>query len=114
MASVAHNKDGSAIITLSEPITVKGQELTRVTIPAPRGKTLRLSPFVLGEQPTVGQLIEYAARVVQPEGAVDEMSTEDAMLCGNELANMLGKSRKTGGDSSDSSGAGTDGAEKSS
>lgn len=94
--TVEHNKDGSSIVRLSEPVTVGNEELTRVTIPALRGKHMRLAPWPLGRPMTVGELIDFAARVVEPLGVVDELTAADARDVAVEVMLKLGKSPPTG------------------
>lgn len=95
---IEQNADGSAIVYLKTPIRLKGEEYERVTVPALRGKHMRKCPIVAGAtgEVPVGVLVEFAAQVVLPEGAVDEMTSEDAIRCAVEVASKMGKSQKTG------------------
>lgn len=96
MATFEHNKDGSTTIKLVDAITVGGEESMRATIPALRGKHLMAIPFVAGEVPSLGELVTWAARVVEPVGAIELMSPSDAIDVAGEVASMLGKGRSTG------------------
>jgi hypothetical protein len=81
MATFETNSDGTTIVILSEPIKVGKEELTRCTIPKLRGKHLMGLPPL----DSLGQFIAFAARVVLPMGAVEEMCPEDANDVGNRL-----------------------------
>jgi hypothetical protein len=91
MATIDRNSDGSCTVKLTEPVTVGGEILSRVTIPALKGKHMMKAPF-LGANIPIGQLVEFAGLIVMPAGAVEEMSIQDAMLIASEVATMLGKS----------------------
>lgn len=94
-----HNQDGSVIVKLSYPVTVNGEQTERATIPALRGKHLRVCPFNAGTADIpVGKLVEFAALIVMPVGVVDELDPVDAIAVGAEVAAQVGKSRRTGGD----------------
>jgi hypothetical protein len=101
MATFAHNQDGSVIVTLAAPITLNGEKHDKVTIPALRGKHMRVCPFMAGQADVrIADLVEFAAEIVVPHGAVDEMTPSDAIQVGSEVALMLGKSRTTGSSAS--------------
>jgi hypothetical protein len=93
---VSRNEDGSAIVQLRTPVTVDGETLSRVTIPALRGRHMMSAPN-LTDTTTIGELITWATKVVEPRGAVEEMVPGDAVLVGNELLASLGKSRASHG-----------------
>ena len=86
-----HNQDGSVIVMLQAPIRVRGEEHDRLTIPALKGKHLKSAPFV-GSDMAIGQLVDWANKIVEPAGAVDELSVTDAMKVATEVATSLSKS----------------------
>jgi hypothetical protein len=90
------NADGTVIVKLAQPITFAGQPLSRLTIPALRGKHMRLATWPFGLRPTMGQLFELAAQVIEPAGALDELDAWIARDVAGELILLLGKSRPTG------------------
>jgi hypothetical protein len=96
--NVIRNDDGSAIYRLRTPVKFKGTEHTRCTVPALKGKHLMKAPFsVVNSDVELGALIRFANAVVLPLGIVEEMEPEDATAVASEVAEALGKSRKTGG-----------------
>jgi hypothetical protein len=95
MATVLRNSDGSAIVELSEPIKLNGQELSRVTIPRIKGKHLVTMPVLDGEA-SLGVVVGWAMHVVEPKGSVEEMSPADALDVAKALLESLGKSQPTG------------------
>lgn len=98
MATFERNQDGTVIVKLTTPIVFKGEELSRVTIPPLRGKHIKSCPFTLSELADVpiGKVVDFASRVVEPLGCVDEMAPLEAIEVGGELATMMGKSQGTG------------------
>lgn len=90
------NPDGSVIVKLDAPIKVDGAELGRLTIPKLRGKHLRLAPWFLVGSPRTGELAEFAALVVEPPGAFDELEATDARDIAIHVGLMLGKRQATG------------------
>lgn len=97
-SNVLRNDDGSAVFKLKWPVTFKGVEHTRATIPALKGKHLMRAPFsVTNSDVPLGDLIKFANSVVVPVGIVEEMDPEDAIAIASEVASSLGKSRRTGG-----------------
>lgn len=110
MASIEKNADGSAIVKLSEPVTVRGEELSRVTIPRLKGKHLFGAPPLT----SIGMVLEWASKIVEPRGALEEMTPEDAVAVGDFLFGLLTKRPKAGADSSAASAVTSDGAAPSS
>jgi hypothetical protein len=101
VATFEKNSDGSTIVKLAEPIKLGGDELTRVTIPKLRGKHLIGAPVL----DSMGQYLVIAARVVEPKGALEEMTPADAVAIGNHIIELIqGKAtagqEKTGQDGS--------------
>jgi hypothetical protein len=94
VAMIQHNDDGSVILTLLKSITIDGEKLERVTLRALTGKDMRKATFT--DEPTVGQMIDLAAHVVEPPGAIDVMGAADACDAGLAVGQMLGKSRTSG------------------
>lgn len=92
---VLRNADGSVVVRLLEPVTFDGEKITRVTLPALRGRHMRSAPM-FDEGITLGDLIEWASKVVQPAGIVDELSPGDCITLAEELATSVGKSRPPG------------------
>ncbi len=92
MAEITKNTDGSCVVKLSGSIHVGGEEISRVTIPAIKGKHMRSAPFSAGVNVTLGHLVTFAAEIIQPAGSVDEMSPDDAIYCAQEVAALLNKS----------------------
>lgn len=98
MVEFDRNADGSVIVKLSEPIKVGNEEFSRLTIPALRGRHMRLCPFKAGDVDVpMGLLVEFAALIVQPAGAVDELDPLESLAVGAEVAALMGKGRATGG-----------------
>lgn len=92
-----HNKDGSIIVKLDAPIKLRGEEHQRLTIPAIKGKHMRLCTIKGDGSDTVGTLIEFAAQVVEPIGSVDELEPMDAVtVAGAVRASIEGKAPTAG------------------
>jgi hypothetical protein len=99
MAILEENADGSIIVKLSRAVRMdNGEEISRVTIPAITGAHLMHAPFTGGDVP-LGQIVTFAARIVQPAGAVEKMRMDDALACARALGEAMGKSRGDGVDS---------------
>jgi hypothetical protein len=92
VAKIETNSDGSAIAKLDEPITLNGEQLTRVTICKIKGRHLMGLP-VLG---SMGQYLLLASRVVEPAGAIEEMSPDDAVDIGNHVMDVIAGKGKAG------------------
>lgn len=89
-AQTSQNADGSVIVHLRKPVTWEGERLERVTIPALRGRQLRTMPTLTEETP-FGEIIAWAANVVEPVGIVDELYPTDAIDVARTLSEQLGK-----------------------
>jgi hypothetical protein len=96
------NKDGTMIVTLDAPVVLGGEEISRLSVPKLRGKHLRNAPWGLTGNATLGQLCEFAASIVLPEGAFDELDATDARDVALHVGGMLGKRRATGDEPSPS------------
>ena len=96
-ARVTRNDDGSAVIALRMPVTIAGETITRVTIPALRGRHMMSAPNLTNDT-TIGELITWANKVIEPRGVVEDMVPADAVLVGNSLLEALGKSRTNRGE----------------
>jgi hypothetical protein len=90
------NADGSAIVKLDRPVTFKGEDYARLTIPKLKGKHLRKAPWYLIGSPRTGELAEFAANVIEPEGVFDELDAMDARDIALHVGAMLGKRQATG------------------
>jgi hypothetical protein len=66
------NSDGSVICVLSTPVKFKGEEHERVTVPALKGKHLK----VVSADDTSATI---ASKVVEPVGIYDELVIADAV-----------------------------------
>ena len=95
--SVEANSDGTAIVKLARPVTWKGEALSRLTIPRITGKHMRHATWEYGSQISVGQLVDFAARVVEPLGVVDELDADIARDIGMEVVLHLGKASRVAG-----------------
>jgi hypothetical protein len=51
---------------------------------------MRLAPFK-GET-TVGQLVDFAALIIEPVGVLDEMTPADSLFCAYEVRTLWEKS----------------------
>ena len=89
------NTDGSVIVKLAKPITLHGEQVDRATIPALRGKHMRICPFGADDGASVpmSKLVEFAALVVVPAGFVDELGPMEALAVAAEVATSVGKAR---------------------
>lgn len=96
LSHVEFSDDGSAIVRLHRPIKVDGDTLSRVTIPALRGRHMMSAPD-LTEETQIGEVITWATKVVEPRGAVEEMFPQDAITTAKALAALLGKSATSHG-----------------
>lgn len=94
--TIEENADGSAIVKLQKPVMLDGQPLDRLTVPALRGKHMRHASWAYGSVPTMGQVIGFAAEVVLPRGALDELEAHVARDLAVEVTLLLGKSQATG------------------
>ena len=94
---VTRNPDGSAVVVLRMPVTIAGETLSRVTIPALRGRHMMSAPNLTDDTP-IGEVITWANKVVEPRGAIEDMHPLDAVLAGNLLVEALGKSRANRGE----------------
>ena len=94
MDNIARNEDGSVVITLTTPIQLDGDEVTKVTIPALKGKHMMLCPYRAADPTSVeiGAIVSFAALVVKPKGAIEEMSPTDALAVAAEVGNSMSKS----------------------
>lgn len=94
-----HNAEGSVSIRLAKPVKVNGEEMSMATIPALKGKHMKVCPFGAGDGANVpfSKIVEFASIVVVPSGFVDELDPMDALAVGAEVAALMGKSRSTGG-----------------
>jgi len=110
LAKIETQSDGTAIVKLSEPITVNDLEINRATIPKLKGRHLFGAPPLT----SIGMILQWAANVVEPKGALEEMSTEDAVQVGDFLFERLHQRRSTGAAPSAESAATSDGAKPSS
>ena len=92
--NVTRNADGSVIVKLATPITVDGDEVTRVTVPALKGRHMMLCPFKASDPGSVeiGAFVSFAALIVKPKGAIEEMSPADALAVAAEVGNSMNKS----------------------
>jgi hypothetical protein len=99
MVEFERNKDGSVIVKLGAPIRVAGAsfDTDRLTIPAIKGKHLRKAPFNVGGTTTLGQLVEFAAMVVEPIGCVDELDPMDSLTVATEVGACLSGKKTSGG-----------------
>lgn len=91
-----HNADGTVIVKLREPFRFKGEMLQRLTIPRLTGRHMRLAPWAVGETFTVGEIAEFAAKVIEPAGAFDELDAIVAKDVCLEVIFAMGKHRRTG------------------
>lgn len=96
------NKDGSVIVILDAPVVVGKEDISRLTLPALRGKHLRKAPWHLVGAPSLGDVCEFAAEIVEPHGAFDELDASDARDVALHVGAMLGKRRATGDAASES------------
>ena len=90
--TLEQNADGSAVVKLRDPVQWEGDALTRLTIPAVTGKHMRACPWSYGDRPNVGQLVSFAAEVIEPRGVVDALPALIARDLGVEVMLALGKS----------------------
>lgn len=86
-----HNKDGSVIVELETPVSFKGQEHQRLTIPVLKAKHLKTAKFS-GSNVEIGQMIDWADTVVEPNGILGELSVQDGIEIAGVVANALSKS----------------------
>ncbi len=100
---IEHNRDGSTVLKLSASVKVGGEKVDRLFIPALTGRHMRRAQWSLSEGASVGDLVTFAAEVVEPVGAVDELPAWVARNVGVEVANALGKSRAGAGEPPSSS-----------
>jgi len=104
MPKLLENSDGSAVVVLDDEVRFKGDEIVRVTIPALRGKHMRLITWdAASGSATGGQLAEFAAQVVTPAGVFDELTPRDALYVTQAVNNLLGKALLPTGASASSS-----------
>lgn len=102
MAKFEDNKDGSCTVKLESPIMVGGEEISRLTIPAIKGRHLMTAPFAYSDIPSMGDWSTFAARIVTPAGAFEELEVADAIAVGLRAMSMTtGKYRATGEKSSE-------------
>lgn len=90
------NADGSVIVLLDAPVKFDGEAQQRITIPKLKGKHLRLATWTIGQVPTLGQLSEFAAQVVEPSGIFDDLDPNDARDVAVHVGMRLGKRPATG------------------
>jgi hypothetical protein len=83
--------DGSAVVQLRTPVKFDGEMLSRVTIPALRGRHMMSAPDI-DEDVQIGTIITWATKVVEPRGAVEDLYPQDAIAVGKALLVLLGKS----------------------
>lgn len=101
MATVEHNADGSAVIILEKPVTFTAgkeeDETNRLTVPALRGKHLRMLPVELGESKVQwADIANFAARITLPAGAFDELEWNDSKFVTEVVIGMVGKAQGGG------------------
>lgn len=94
------NADGSAVVHLVRPIKWDGEPVDRLFMPALTGRHMRNAPWSYGEKLQVGQVVAFAASVVEPKGILDELPADIARDVAVEVVMMLGKSQTTGTPSS--------------
>ena len=97
MVTFETNADGTVIGTLSQPVKVDGEEMDRFTIPKLKGKHLFGAPPLN----SVGSILLWASKIVQPRGLLEEMEPEDAVEVGDFLFRSLNKRQPTGAPGSD-------------
>jgi hypothetical protein len=99
MIDFEKNQDGTIIVKLDAPIAVDGEQLDRLTIPALTGKHLKHCPFPLSSAgtATLGQLVEFASKIVEPIGCVDALKPVDALAVASHVGAAL--SPKASGES---------------
>jgi hypothetical protein len=107
---IEQQSDGSAIVKLGESVTVAGEEVSRLTIPRLKGKHLFGAPAMT----SVGMVLQWAANIVSPKGALEELEPRDAVEVGDFLFVLLTRRPTVGAASSASSAATSDGASGSS
>ncbi len=104
--TVESNRDGSAVIRFKHPVTVtdvngKTDTHSRAFIPALTGRHMRKAAWSLHDGATVGDLIAFAAEVVEPAGIVDALPAWTSRQVANVVFLCLGKSQP-GGDTTSS------------
>lgn len=108
MPKLLENKDGSAVVVLDKPVTFKGEQYERVTVPALTGRHMRLITWAPdGSTPTGGQIADFAARVIVPAGVFDDLGPADALFVSNAVQVVLGKALSPTGESASPSSADT-------
>jgi hypothetical protein len=93
---VEYNADGSAIVKLEHPVAWKGEQIERLTIPRITGRLLRRAQWSLEHGANMGDVIGFAADVVEPVGVLDELDAFLARGVALEVMHALGKSRRGG------------------
>jgi hypothetical protein len=94
--TVEHSRDGSAVVRLKHPVKMGNESHSRAFIPALTGRHMRKAGWSLTEGATAGDLIAFAADVVEPLGIVDEMPAFLAREVANVVFVCLGKSQPSG------------------
>lgn len=89
---IQRNADGSKIVRLEQPIVVGKDEVSRMSIPRLTGRHLRTAPWkIAGGGVTLAEIYQWAATIVQPEGALDECDPDIARDVAMEVFITLGK-----------------------
>lgn len=94
--TIEHNADGSAIVKLAHPVKVNGELQHRATIPPLTGRHMRKAHWSLHEGADLGDLIAFAAEVVEPAGIVDALPAWVAQKVAAHVMVCLGKSHPGG------------------
>jgi hypothetical protein len=110
LAKFDTNSDGTTIVKLDAAIVVNGADVSRVTLPKLKGKHLFGAP-PLG---SMGAILQWAAGIVEPKGALEEMDPVDAVEIGDFLFGKLRRTPVSGAAQSAESADTSDGAAKSS
>ena len=98
--SFEENQDGSAVVRLLRPVKLNGESHDRLFVPLLTGRHMKTAPWSYGQALQVGQIVTWAATVVEPLGSLDELPADIARDVAVEVVMLLGKSQTTGTPSS--------------